>query len=154
MKIYLTFLISGILFLLESCVGCSNNSPRTNNAETSERISRTEDQPSRQLKPRSFETPDEDILEQSEVPILRSLPDFIQAEVIGIQDGDTIELKVVYEGRDAKERMGKNLRIRFLHINCPEKGKDFFRNAKQFTSDACFRRIVKILHQYGYSGAC
>jgi micrococcal nuclease len=74
------------------------------------------------------------------------LPAVINAEVIGIQDGDTIELKFIFTGKKAGHRTGKPLRIRLLHINCPERGKPFYKNAKQFTSDKCFRKKVKIRH--------
>lgn len=70
----------------------------------------------------------------------------IKSEVVGIQDGDTIELKMVYSGENARNRKGKNLRIRLAHVNCPEKGKAFYTNAKQFSSNLCFRKIVTIIH--------
>lgn len=75
------------------------------------------------------------------------LPSPLKAEVIGIQDGDTIELKFLYSGKKAGRRMGKNIRIRFLHINCPERGMPFYNNAKQFTGQACFRKVVTIRHK-------
>lgn len=70
----------------------------------------------------------------------------IESIVVSIQDGDTIELRIVYNGKDAKERKGKNLRIRFAHIDCPERGKPFYKVAKKFTSDYCFGKVVKIVH--------
>lgn len=70
----------------------------------------------------------------------------IETSVVGIQDGDTIELRLVYNGKDAKERRGKNLRIRFAHIDCPERGQPFYKVAKVFTSDYCFGKEVKIIH--------
>lgn len=88
-------------------------------------------------------------LAQSEKkPIERSsdLPNPLKAEVVGIQDGDTIELKFVYNGKKAGFRMGKAVRIRFLHINTPERGRPYYKVAKQFTSDKCFHKIVKIKH--------
>lgn len=75
------------------------------------------------------------------------LPNPLRAEVIAIQDGDTIELKYIYSGKKAGRRMGKPVRIRFLHINCPERNMGFYKNAKQFTSDKCFRKIVSIRHK-------
>jgi len=74
------------------------------------------------------------------------LPNPLQAEVIGIQDGDTIELKYIYSGRKAGRRAGKPVRIRFLHINCPERGRPFYQAAKQYTSQKCFRQVVRIKH--------
>jgi len=75
------------------------------------------------------------------------LPNPLKAEVIGIQDGDTIELKYIYSGKKAGRRMGKNVRIRFLHINCPERNMPFYNNAKQFTSEKCFRKVVSTRHK-------
>lgn len=43
--------------------------------------------------------------------------------------------------------MGKNVRIRFLHINCPERNTPFYSNAKQFTASQCFRKTVSIRHK-------
>ena len=70
----------------------------------------------------------------------------LRAEVVGIQDGDTIELKYIYSGKKAGRRMGKPLRIRLLHVNSPERGRPFYNVAKQYTSKKCFRRIVRIKH--------
>ncbi|WP_025763059.1 thermonuclease family protein [Dyadobacter tibetensis] len=75
------------------------------------------------------------------------LPQPLIAEVIAIQDGDTIELKLLYTGKGAGQRTGKPLRIRFLHINCPERGKPYYKVAKQYVSDRCFRQKVEIRHE-------
>tara|TARA_R110002124_G_scaffold219008_1_gene384922 strand:+ start:261 stop:806 length:546 start_codon:yes stop_codon:yes gene_type:complete len=75
------------------------------------------------------------------------LPKTLIAEVIGIQDGDTIELKIMYTGKDAGYRKDKLVRIRFLHINSPERGKPFYKVAKQFTTDKCYRQKVTIQHE-------
>ncbi len=56
------------------------------------------------------------------------------AKVIGIKDGDTIE--VLYQG--------KSETIRLLDIDCPEKKQAFGQKAKQFTSDLCFGKEVRI----------
>lgn len=80
------------------------------------------------------------------IPKSDTIPSVLKAEVIGIQDGDTIELKFLYTGPKAGIRMGKPLRIRFLHINCPERGQPFYKVAKQYTSEKCFRKIVSIKH--------
>ncbi|MCE7066205.1 thermonuclease family protein [Dyadobacter sp. CY326] len=82
-----------------------------------------------------------DIIQKS-----NTLPSPLKAEVIGIQDGDTIELKFVFNGKKAGHRMGKPVRIRLLHVNCPERGKPYYKVAKQFTSDLCFRKTVTIKH--------
>ncbi|NIJ55883.1 thermonuclease family protein [Dyadobacter arcticus] len=81
-----------------------------------------------------------------QIPVSSVLPDVLRAEVIGIQDGDTIELKFLFSGKKAGHRMGKPLRIRLLHVNCPERGRSFYKVAKQFASQKCFRRIVRIKH--------
>ena len=90
----------------------------------------------------SSSTPFNDQLPKSDV-----LPNPVKAEVIGIQDGDTIELKFLFTGKKAGHRTGKPLRIRLLHVNCPERGRPYYKVAKNFTSDKCFRKIVKITHQ-------
>lgn len=81
-------------------------------------------------------------------PIQKSsvLPAHLKAEVIGIQDGDTIELKFIYTNKKAGRRNGLPLRIRLLHVNSPERGKPYYKIAKQFTSDKCFRKKVQIRH--------
>lgn len=81
-------------------------------------------------------------------PIQKSdvLPANLKAEVIGIQDGDTIELKFIYTNKKAGRRSGLPLRIRFLHVNSPERGRPYYKIAKQFTSDKCFRKKVQIRH--------
>ena len=80
------------------------------------------------------------------IPSSDVLPNPLKAEVIGIQDGDTIEMKFIFTGKKAGFRMGKPVRIRFLHVNSPERGKPYYKIAKQFTSDKCFRKIVTIRH--------
>jgi micrococcal nuclease len=74
------------------------------------------------------------------------LPQIIKAEVIGIQDGDTVELKFIFSGNKAGRRSGKPLRIRLLHIDCPERGAPFYKVAKQFTAQKCFRQTVQVTH--------
>ncbi|GGB94235.1 thermonuclease family protein [Dyadobacter sediminis] len=88
------------------------------------------------------------LAQSSKKPIEKSsdLPNPLRAEVIGIQDGDTIELKYVYNGKKAGFRMGKAVRIRFTHINSPERGRPYYKVAKQFTSDKCFHKVVSIKH--------
>jgi micrococcal nuclease len=81
------------------------------------------------------------------IPTTDRLDNPLKAEVISIQDGDTIELKFIFTGSKAGHRMGKPLRIRLLHVNCPERGEQFYKVAKQFTSQQCFRQIVKVTHE-------
>ncbi|QRR03367.1 thermonuclease family protein [Dyadobacter sandarakinus] len=83
------------------------------------------------------------------IPVFKGdiLPNPLKAEVIGIQDGDTIELKLIFNGRKAGHRTGKPLRIRFQHINTPERGRPYYKVAKEFTSAKCFRKVVRIRHQ-------
>ena len=66
------------------------------------------------------------------------LPDTIKGKVIGIKDGDTIE--VLYNG--------KALRIRLAHIDCPEirMQQPFGKAAKQFTSSMCLGQQVTVLN--------
>lgn len=83
---------------------------------------------------------------QGAVSRISVIPKVLKAEVVGIQDGDTIELKVVYDGKGARDRQGKNMRIRLLHVDCPERGFPLWKQAKQTTSDLCFRKVVKVLN--------
>ena len=71
--------------------------------------------------------------------IAQTFPTAITAKVIGVIDGDTIE--VLYDE--------KPLRIRLAHIDCPEvrKGQPFNRAAKQLASDLCFGRQVHVLSE-------
>src|SRR5688572_24491419 len=55
-------------------------------------------------------------------------------EVVGVQDGDTIE--VLYNG--------KAQRIRLYGIDCPEKGQPYGNNAKQATSALVFAQYVTL----------
>lgn len=83
---------------------------------------------------------------QTEIERTDRLSNPFRAEVIGIQDGDTIELKLIFTGSKAGHRTGKPLRIRLLHVNSPERGQPFYKVAKQYTSDRCFRKMVSIRH--------
>jgi micrococcal nuclease len=72
-----------------------------------------------------------------------SLRDF-NGKVISIKDGDTIEVLFDY----------KPMPVRLADIDCPENGQPYSRNAKRFTSDACFGRTVRVtsngrLDRYG-----
>lgn len=55
-------------------------------------------------------------------------------KVVGVSDGDTIE--VLYNGKGQK--------VRLLDIDCPEKKQAFGQRAKQFTSDFCFGKDVRV----------
>ena len=73
---------------------------------------------------------------------VKSTENSITSKVIGIKDGDTIE--ILHEG--------KPLIIRFAHVDCPEirKGQPFGTAAKKFTSDLCFGRMITVLHEGKY----
>lgn len=62
-------------------------------------------------------------------------PNEFIAKVIGVKDGDTIE--VLYNKQP--------IVIRFEHIDCPEKKQPFGKKAKQFVSDNVFGKKVKII---------
>ncbi len=70
----------------------------------------------------------------------------LSSQVVGVMDGDTIELRQVSNSPKAKKRIGKNIRVRFAHIDCPERGKPYFQVAKKFVSDRCFKKSVRIIH--------
>ena len=67
------------------------------------------------------------------------LPETISGKVIGVTDGDTIE--ILYDG--------KPLKIRFAHVDCPEirNQQPFGRAAKTFISDKCFGKFVTVNHK-------
>jgi micrococcal nuclease len=67
--------------------------------------------------------------------------------VVGIQDGDTVTLRITSTDPRAKGRVGKNLRIRLLHVDCPERGFPYYMMAKKYTSELCFQKNVRIVHQ-------
>lgn len=58
------------------------------------------------------------------------------AEVIGVKDGDTVE--VLYKKQP--------IIIRLDHIDCPEKKQDYGNAAKQFVSDRIHGKKVIVLH--------
>lgn len=55
-------------------------------------------------------------------------------KVVGIKDGDTIELL----------KDGQTEVVRLAEIDCPEKAQAYGKKAKQFTSDLCFGKYVKL----------
>ena len=57
------------------------------------------------------------------------------AMVIGVKDGDTIEVL----------RDKKTYTIRLADVDCPEKSQAFGSAAKKFTADFCFGKEVKII---------
>ena len=57
-----------------------------------------------------------------------------QGKVVGVYDGDTIE--VLHDGKDEK--------IRLYGIDAPEKTQDFGQEATQFTSDTVLRKTVEV----------
>ena len=66
----------------------------------------------------------------------------IIGKVIGIKDGDTIE--VLFNGHP--------LTVRLEHVDCPElkKSQPYAKAAKQFTSAMCFGQVVTILNENKY----
>lgn len=53
---------------------------------------------------------------------------------VAVTDGDTIKVL----------RGGKAVRIRLFGVDCPERGQDFYRRAKEFTSEMVFGRVVEV----------
>lgn len=70
-------------------------------------------------------------LANADVP---AVADSFSGEVVGVSDGDTIT--VMHEGREEK--------VRFFGIDCPEKAQAFGQRAKQATSSAVFGKIVTV----------
>jgi micrococcal nuclease len=58
-----------------------------------------------------------------------------RAKVIGVLDGDTIEVL----------KVKAPVRIRLCGIDCPEHDQDFGTRAKQFTSDKVFGKTVEVV---------
>ena len=67
--------------------------------------------------------------------------------VVGVQDGDTVTLRLTSNDPRAGKRVGKNLRIRLLHVDCPERGYPYYMLAKKYTSELCFQKNVRVKHQ-------
>jgi micrococcal nuclease len=67
--------------------------------------------------------------------IAQVIPQTFSGTVTAVKDGDTIE--VLYQGKAVK--------VRLAHVDCPEKGQPYGNNAKQFTSDFCYRRTVRVV---------
>jgi len=63
-------------------------------------------------------------------------PQTFSGKVVAIKDGDTIE--VLYAG--------KAIRVRLAHVDCPEKGQPYGSRAKEYASDLCYSRVVKVVH--------
>jgi micrococcal nuclease len=61
-----------------------------------------------------------------------------RAKVIGIKDGDTIEILNIDNTTEV---------VRLLDIDCPEKGQPFEKAGKQFCADLCFGKQVKIVRK-------
>jgi len=68
------------------------------------------------------------------------IPDTFNAKVIGVKDGDTIE--VLKDNRP--------IAVRLADIDCPEKSQPFGSNAKKFTSDFCFGKEVTVISKGKY----
>ena len=71
------------------------------------------------------------------LPFKEKLPKDFAVKVIGVKDGDTIE--VLYKNNP--------IIIRLEHIDTPEKKQAFGTKAKQFVSDEIFSKKVRIVHK-------
>lgn len=65
------------------------------------------------------------------------IPLSFEGKVVGVKDGDTFS--ILYEG--------KAQTVRLLHVDCPEKRQPFGSAAKQFASDLCFGKTVRVIRQ-------
>lgn len=63
-----------------------------------------------------------------------------KGKVVAVKDGDTIDVLL----------NGKTQRVRFAHIDCPEKNQPYGTKARQFTSLACFGQTVSLVHTRQY----
>ena len=71
------------------------------------------------------------------IPLKEKLPKEFSAKVIGVKDGDTIE--VLYKK--------KPIIIRLEHIDTPEKKQAYGTKAKQFVSDKIYSKKVRIINK-------
>jgi endonuclease YncB( thermonuclease family) len=63
-----------------------------------------------------------------------SVPVAFSAKVVGVKDGDTVDLLYA----------GATVRARLAHIDAPEGGQPFGKAAKQRLSDLCFGKWVQV----------
>ena len=64
----------------------------------------------------------------------QKLPNVFEGKVVGIKDGDTYV--ILYNKQE--------ITVRLEHIDCPEGGQAYGKNAKRYASDLCFGRQVRI----------
>src|SRR5690606_38143298 len=69
--------------------------------------------------------------------ILLAFGGIFEGKVVGVKDGDTIEVLVNKEVRV----------VRLAHIDCPERRQPYSTKAKQYTSDLCYGKMVTVRHQ-------
>jgi endonuclease YncB( thermonuclease family) len=70
-------------------------------------------------------------------PLKKGLEKKIICKCIGISDGDTITVLT---------KNKKQYKVRLAHIDCPEKGQPFGKNARQFTADFCFNKLITVIY--------
>lgn len=58
-------------------------------------------------------------------------------KVVKIVDGDTVD--VLW--------LGKPIRVRLAHIDCPERGQPFYKKAKDFAGNLCFNKEVNVINK-------
>lgn len=58
-------------------------------------------------------------------------------KVVKIVDGDTVD--VLW--------MGKPIRVRLAHIDCPERGQPYYKKAKDFAGSLCFNKEVNVINK-------
>lgn len=66
--------------------------------------------------------------------LLGACRDSFQGRCVSVSDGDTIGVLC----------SGKEIRVRLYGVDCPERGQDFARKARQFTSDMVMRKGVQV----------
>ena len=64
----------------------------------------------------------------------QSLQTRFEGKIVGIKDGDTYV--VLYHRQE--------ITVRLEHIDCPEGGQAYGKNAKRYASDLCFGKVVKV----------
>jgi endonuclease YncB( thermonuclease family) len=58
----------------------------------------------------------------------------VEGQVVAVHDGDTITVM----------RSGKGERVRLYGVDCPELSQPYGRNAKHFSSEHCFGKVVTV----------
>lgn len=68
-----------------------------------------------------------------------------EGRVVGVIDGDTIEVLFGTPEADSGLQPPRPVKVRLVDIDCPEKGQPFGLKAKQTTAALCFGQTVRVV---------